>query len=117
VKGTRYGFTMGDNSARNGVRSTIIADLARAIIEVAKRGLGIDIAAEWILDELEHFVNDPDTGRAEASEGWHDDWVLALCIAYAIQASATMYVAPVDTLHFGEDDEHRTGSGTGGHQV
>jgi hypothetical protein len=91
----KLGFTMGDNAGRDGVRSTIIADLAQAIAELATRGCGIEIPFPWILDELEHFVNDPDTGRAEAAEGWHDDWVLALAIARAVKGSATTYVAPL----------------------
>lgn len=91
----KLGFTMGDNAGRDGVRSTILADLARDIAELAKRGMGIEIPFPWIIDELEHFVNDPDTGRAEAAEGWHDDWVLALAIGRAVKGSATTYVAPL----------------------
>ena len=91
----KLGFTMGDNSDRNGVRSTIIADLAQAIAEVATRGMGIQIPFPWILDELQHFINDPDTGRAEAAEGWHDDWVMSLAIGRAVKGSAKTYIAPL----------------------
>lgn len=103
----KLGFTMGDVEARTGVRSTILHDLNRAVIECATRGAGIEIPFFWMLDEMEHFVNDPDTGKAEAAPGWHDDWVMALAIAVATQGSGRIYVAPVHAPTLGRRDPGR----------
>ncbi len=75
-------------------RRWIIENLARAVREIDRVGEGVFIPFPWILDEMEHFATDPDTGKAEAMEGWHDDWVMMLAIGLATGNGATTYVPP-----------------------
>jgi hypothetical protein len=90
----KYGFWTGGGDGELARRS-IIEIAARAIRENGRVGEGLTCPFLWILDELMHFAVDPDTGRAEAMDGWHDDWVLALCIGLATKDSATVYHPPV----------------------
>ena len=75
-----------------GTRRWIIEKLARAIRELNRDGEGLFCPFMWVLDELEHFVTDPDTGKAAAMDGWHDDWVMAVAIGLGTLNSATTYV-------------------------
>lgn len=72
-------------------RNAIIELLAAAIREIATSGDGIFVPFPWIIEELAHFRIDPDDGKAKGMDGWHDDWVLALAIAFATRDSATVY--------------------------
>jgi hypothetical protein len=76
-------------------RRWIIEHMARAIRQLNSPGEGLFCPFLWILDELEHFVTDPDSGKAAAMADWHDDWVLAICIGLATMGSATTYQLPV----------------------
>lgn len=86
-----------------GTRRWIIENLARAIRERDRAGEGIDCLFPWILDELDHFVVNPDSGKAEAMEGWHDDWVLALAIGFALIGGATIYMPSQNSLAIPRD--------------
>lgn len=98
----RYGFWMSDNGDQKGVRGQIISELARAVTawaaDVFPVGEGIDVPFPWIVAEMEKFVRDPETGKAEAMAGEHDDWVMFLAIGYTLRAAGTTYVPPVHTL-------------------
>jgi hypothetical protein len=95
----KLGFTMSDNDRSNGVRSTILAGLQHEIRETARGVGGLEIPFPWVIAEMEHFVNDPDTGRVEAATGWHDDWVMMLAIARAVKNSATTFYPPASVVH------------------
>ena len=66
-------------------RGKIIENLARGIREAGREqiGDGLEVRDPWTLDEMDNFVVKR-SGRAEASEGKHDDSVLALAIGYQL---------------------------------
>lgn len=89
----KYGFNTqahGENS-----RDTIISMLASAIRDYRDGMPGIEADLKTVT-ELEHFVVDPLTGRAEAATGWHDDSVMALCIGHALRGMGTVYRPRID---------------------
>jgi hypothetical protein len=98
----RYGFWMSDNADQKGVRGQIISELARAVLAWAADSLamgeGVDVPFLWIVEEMEKFVRDPDTGKSAAIAGEHDDWVMFLCMAMATRGAGKIYVPPVVTL-------------------
>lgn len=87
----KYGvWTRGGEN--EGTRNWMVENLARAVRELTTLGEGIFCPFPWIIDEMMHFATDPDTGKAEAMDGWHDDWVLALMIGWATKSGATVYM-------------------------
>lgn len=98
----RYGFWMSDNADQKGVRGQIISTLAQAVIQMAadqlNAGEGIDVPFLWIIEEMEKFVRDPDTGKSEALAGEHDDWVMMLCMGMATMSAGSIYAPPVQHL-------------------
>jgi len=90
-------------------RNAIIELLAAAIREIATQGDGLFIPFPWIVEELAHFRIDPDDGKAKGMDGWHDDWVLALAIAFATKDSATTYRAEtIDLMRGRYQHENQT---------
>lgn len=86
----KFGFWM-QGGQYESVRRQAIEDMARAVREKNTPGDGVWIPFVWIIDEMLHFVTDPDTGRAEAMNGWHDDWVMSACIGKATRDCACAY--------------------------
>lgn len=75
-------------------RRWYVENLVRAVREHGQAGEGVFIPFMWILDEMEHFVTDPDTGKDEAMSGWHDDWVMSMVIGLAHVHGGTVYTPP-----------------------
>jgi hypothetical protein len=73
-------------------RNWMVEVLARAVREIDTLGEGLFCPFPWILDEMMHFATDPDTGKAEAMDGWHDDWVLAVMIGLSMMSGASVYM-------------------------
>lgn len=86
----KFGFWM-QGGQYESVRRACIEDMARAVREKDTPGDGVFIPFLWIIDEMLHFIRDPDTGKAAAMGGWHDDWVMAGCIAKATRDCAMVY--------------------------
>jgi hypothetical protein len=93
----KFGFWTRGGEHEN-TRNWIIENLAKAVRELQRVGDGIFCPFLFILDECEHFATDPDTGKAQAMEGWHDDWVMAVAIWMATKAGGTVYQAPMDEV-------------------
>lgn len=73
----------------------LIENLAARVRMWDARGAGICVWFEWIVGELRTFVRHKDgTEGALKIAGCHDDFVLALAIAVACEASATPYSRP-----------------------
>lgn len=86
----KFGFRTTANS-----RNTILENLARTIREFDGEQPGIEVDIDTI-KELQHFVVDPLSGRAEAANGHHDDSVIALAIALHCEAQGTIYRKRID---------------------
>lgn len=70
-------------------------NLAARIRQWNTDATGIRIWFQWIIDELRTFVRHKDgTEGALKIAGCHDDFVMALAIAVACEASATVYYRP-----------------------
>jgi hypothetical protein len=99
-------------------RNAIIELIAAAIREIATQGDGIFIPFPWIVEELAHFRIDPDDGKAKGMDGWHDDWVLAIAIAYATKDGATTYTEEtVNPARSRQMDQPITARAHGAHRV
>lgn len=98
----KFGFWTRGGENEN-TRKWIIQLLARAVRETGTEGEGLEIPFTWIIDELEHFAVDPDTGREEAMSGWHDDWVLAVAIGLATINGGTLYKLPESSVELPRD--------------
>jgi len=83
-----------DDGMGQGTRSAFLGELRSAVRKHMMDGEGIDIPFLHILDELEHFAVNPNTGRAEALDKWHDDFVLALSFAYFLRGRGTVLAPP-----------------------
>jgi hypothetical protein len=70
-------------------------NLAARIRQWNTDATGIRIWFQWIIDELRTFVRHKNgTEGALKIAGCHDDFVMALAIAVACEASATVYYRP-----------------------
>lgn len=88
----KYGFrTKGGHS--DNTRNWILEHLDHCIREWDTEGDGIDIPDLATVLELKTFIVDKLTGRAEAAPGKHDDRVLSLAIAKALENLATPFLA------------------------
>ncbi|MBN8422473.1 MAG: hypothetical protein J0L73_26395 [Verrucomicrobia bacterium] len=90
----KLGIWTSDDGAGQGMRSGMLGELRAAVRKQMMDGEGIDIPFIHILDEMEHFAINPNTGKAEAMEGWHDDFVMGLAFAYFLRGRGTVYAAP-----------------------
>ena len=80
---------------KEGTRTAIIENLARYIREWNGDKPGLE-ADPHTINELNHFVIDPKTGREEAADKHHDDSVLALAIGMECEARGTVFYKRVD---------------------
>jgi hypothetical protein len=90
----KYGVWTSDDGQGRGFRSEFLAELRSAVRKLMLDSEGIDIPFLHILDEMEHFAINPDTGKAEAQEKWHDDFVMALAFAFFLRGRGTTFAAP-----------------------
>ena len=90
----KYGFWTADDGQGRGVRSELLAELRSAVRRLLVDSEGIDIPFLHILDEMEHFAVNTNTGKAEAQEKWHDDFVMALAFAFFLKGRGTTLAAP-----------------------
>lgn len=71
-------------------RENLIETLAKAIREWDAPGQGIDIFDDHAIEQLENFIKD-EKGFSKASEGFHDDDVLALALGLHLIEHATPF--------------------------
>ncbi len=71
-------------------RGMIIENLARGVRETGRGefGEGLHIRCPWAIEQMRHFVTKAN-GKAEASQGKHDDDVLAIAIGFQLIDQAT----------------------------
>lgn len=74
-------------------RGILVETIAKAIREYDVEGSGCEVLDPWTIDELFAFVVKPN-GRAEATDGSHDDQVIAMGIALVLMGSAKRMAAP-----------------------
>ena len=72
-------------------RGILVEALAKAIREFDIEGSGVECHCTWTIDELFGFVIKP-SGKAEATDGSHDDQVIAMGMAMALINSAKRMV-------------------------
>jgi hypothetical protein len=73
------------------VRSEILSELRSVVRKMLlENAEGLEIPFLHILDEMEHFTINPNTGRSEALDKHHDDFVMALAFAFFLKAKGTM---------------------------
>ena len=72
-------------------RGMLVEAIAKAVREIGTEGGGLDVRCPWLMAELENFVTKPN-GKAEASDGHHDDQVIALGIALCTIGGATRFL-------------------------
>lgn len=90
-KGTgKFGIWTSDDGQGRGIRSEMLAELRRAIRRREHDGEGIFVPFLHIIDELESFIVDPVTGKAEAMAKKHDDFVMALSFAFYLKEKGTI---------------------------
>lgn len=95
----KLGFWTSDDGAGRGVRSEILAELRSVIRKMLIDGAeGIEIPFLHVIDELEHFTINPDNGKAEALDGWHDDFVMALAFAFFLRTKGTLMERPAGMI-------------------
>lgn len=91
----KLGFWTSDDGSGQGLRSEILAEVRST---VRKRALenaeGLEIPFLHILDEMEHFAINSNTGKAEALEGHHDDFVMSLAFAFYLRARGSVMAPP-----------------------
>jgi hypothetical protein len=87
----KFGVWTSDDGAGRGFRSQFLGDLQSAVRKLRMEGHGIEIPFGHILDEMEHFATNTDTGKTAAVDGWHDDFVMALAFAYYFRSRGTIY--------------------------
>lgn len=120
----KYGVWTSDDGAGRGFRSQFLGDLQSAVRKLRMEGHGIDIPFGHILDEMEHFATNPDTGKTAAVDGWHDDFVMALAFAYYFRSRGTIYspaalvpMMPPDVRKMHAMVAAPGGRGSGAHRV
>lgn len=87
----KLGFWTSDDGQGQGVRSEILSELRSVVRKMLlENAEGLEIPFLHILDEMEHFTINPNTGRAEALDKHHDDFVMALAFAFFLKAKGTM---------------------------
>ena len=95
-------------------RGILVETIAKHIREFDLEGSGVECYCPWLIDELFAFVVKP-SGKAEATDGSHDDQVIAMGIALTLIGSAKRMEAPTlvrernrrirwDNDDFGEED-------------
>jgi len=90
-KGTgKFGIWTADDGQGRGIRSEMLAELRRAIRQRDIDGEGIFIPFLHILDELETFIVNPSSGKAEAMPKKYDDFVMALAFAFYLREKGTV---------------------------
>ena len=90
----KYGIWTSDDGMGRGTRSDLLTELRSAVRKLMMDGEGMDIPFLHILDEMEHFAVNTNTGRAEALSGWHDDFVMALGFAFFLRGRGTTMEPP-----------------------
>jgi hypothetical protein len=85
----KLGMWTSDDGMGQGTRSALLGELRSAVRKLLMDGEGLDIPFHHIIDELEHFAVNTNTGRAEALSGWHDDFVMALGFAFFLRSRGT----------------------------
>ena len=80
-------------------REMLIETMANAIRNWDVDGGGIEINDEDALDQCDNFVR-KENGRSEASEGWHDDDVLAISMGLTVIGHATPYFPQTPTAWY-----------------
>ena len=121
----KLGVWTSDDGMGQGTRSAFLGELRSAVRKHMMDGEGLDIPFLHILDELEHFAVNPNTGRAEALDKHHDDFVLALSFAYFLRHRGTVMAAPALNQLLPPDvramlaEEHRERGlrGNGAHRI
>ena len=86
----RHQYGWNTNSQTRGI---LVETIAKAIREYDIEGSGLEVLDPWTIEELFAFVVKPN-GRAEATDGSHDDQVIALGIALVLMGSAKRMAAP-----------------------
>ncbi len=84
-----YGFVTNERTREN-----LIEKLAGAIRCIGDDGNGIDIYDQGALDQFDNFVRKAN-GRSEAGEGFKDDDVFGVGLAFEVIGHATTYWPPV----------------------
>lgn len=90
----KLGIWTSDDGMGQGTRSSLLAELRSAVRKMMMDGEGLEIPFLHILDEMEHFAVNTNTGRAEALAGWHDDFVFATGFAFFLRGRGTIMQAP-----------------------
>jgi len=85
-------------------REQIISTLASTIREWDTPGNGIDIWCPHIITQLENFIRKEPSGKSEASQGFHDDDVIALALGDELIEQATLFVPLRDVFGPPRDD-------------
>lgn len=117
----KLGIWTSDDGAGQGMRSSILGEVRAAVRKMNIDGEGLDIPFLHILDEMEHFAINPNTGKAEALEKHHDDFVLATSFAYFLRSKGTVYVVeqlsqllPPDVRRMLQEEGQQSTMGMGG---
>ena len=122
----KYGVWTADDGQGRGIRSEMLGDLRRTIRLGPEEGEGILVPFLHILDELETFIIDSKTGKAQAQAKKHDDFVMALSFANYFKGQATTNrppkaetQLPADMLKALREERYRGGKLTarGAHSV
>ena len=91
----KLGIWTSDDGAGQGMRSSILSELRSTVRKMLMDGEGLEIPFLHILDEMEHFAINANTGRAEALDKWHDDFVMALAFAFFLRTRGTVLTPKV----------------------
>lgn len=73
-------------------REALVSTLAAAIREWDTPGAGIDIWCPHAIEQLQNFIKKEPSGRSEASQGYHDDDVIAIGLGLELIGHATLYM-------------------------
>ena len=79
-------------------RGILVETMAKSIREFDVEGSGVECFCPWTVDELFAFVVKP-SGKAEATDGSHDDQVIAMGIALTLIGSAKRMAPPTLRRH------------------
>lgn len=90
----KLGIFTSDNGQGSGFRSAMLSEVRAAIRKGMRDGQGLDVPFLHILDEMEHFAINPNSGKAEALPKWKDDFVMSLAFAYFLKGKGTVMAAP-----------------------
>ena len=95
-------------------REALVSTLAAAVREWDTPGNGIDIWCPHAIEQLQNFIKKEPSGRSEASQGYHDDDVIAIGLGLELIGHATLYMP--ERSFFGSSPElgEPAGRGSGG---